>query len=145
MAKPRELVIFLCTGNSCRSQMAEGFLKKIGRDRFDVRSAGTEPAERVNPFAVKVMAETGIDITGQQPKSLKEFLGAPKIGWLITVCDAASRACPRLWPMPNVENRLHWPFDDPAEVSGSDEQKLVVFRRIRDEIRKKLELWMATL
>lgn len=125
--KPR--VLFLCTGNSCRSQMAEAFLKTLAGDRFEVRSAGTDPVP-VNPNAIRVMAERGIDISHQRSKGAKEFLGQG-FPYLITVCDQANEHCPIF---PGVVWRLHWSFKDPAHAKGSDAEHLVVFRRVRDEI-----------
>jgi arsenate reductase len=139
----KENVLILCTGNSCRSQMAEGLLRELAGDRFQVLSAGMEPAPEVHPLAVRVMAEIGIDISKQRPKNLSEYLGRTRLRWLIIVCDKASRSCPRVWPMLSEQARLDWPFDDPAEAAGSEEEKLAVFRRVRDEIKAKLEAWLA--
>lgn len=138
-SKPNILV--LCTGNSCRSQMAEGFLRHLAGDRFNVVSAGTRPAERVHPLAVRVMAEAGIDIAGQKPTDVKEYLGRLHAGHLIIVCDSANEECPRVFP--GVVNRLFWPFDDPAVLQGSEQEVLTGFRRIRDEIRTKIVAWLA--
>jgi arsenate reductase len=122
-------VLFLCTGNSCRSQMAEAFLRERAGDRFDVMSAGTDPVP-VNAAAVLVMAERGIDISHQKSKGVKPFLG---LGYpfLVTVCDQANERCPIF---PGVINRLHWSFEDPARAQGTEEERLRVFRRVRDEI-----------
>ena len=133
-------VLFLCTGNSCRSQMAEGFLRHLAVDRFDVFSAGTDPAERVHPLAVRVMSERGVDISTQRPKGVKEYLGKFPIRYLIIVCGGADESCPRIFP--GVLNRLFWPFDDPAKLEGSDEAVLAGFRRVRDEIESKLRQWL---
>ncbi len=122
-------VLFLCTGNSCRSQMAEAFLKLLAGDRFDVMSAGTDPVP-VNPDAIRVMAERGIDISHQKSKGVKPFLGLG-FPYLVTVCDQANERCPIF---PGVINRLHWSFEDPARTQGTVEERLRVFRRIRDEI-----------
>lgn len=138
-AKPNILV--LCTGNSCRSQMAEGFLRHHAGDRFNVVSAGTRPAERVHPLAVRVMAEAGVDIAGQKPTDVKEYLGRLPVRYLIIVCDSAHEECPRVFP--GVMNRLFWPFDDPAALQGSESEVLAGFRRIRDEIRTKIVAWLA--
>ena len=140
MSKPNILV--LCTGNSCRSQMAEGFLRDYVGDEFNVHSAGTKPAERTHPLAVKVMAEVGIDIADQQPKDLRKFLGRLPVRHLIIVCANADEECPRIFP--GVMNRLSWPFDDPAAMEGTDEKVLTGFRRVRDAIREKVEEWIET-
>lgn len=131
MSKPR--VLFLCTGNSCRSQMAEGWLRHLAGDRFAVFSAGTHPAG-VNPDAVRVMNEAGVDISGQQSKSVGSFLGQ-HFAYVITVCDRANESCPIF---PGMARRLHWPFEDPAHARGSEEQRLAVFRRVRDQIAARL-------
>ena len=136
-------VLFLCTGNSCRSQMAEGFLRHLAGARFEVYSAGTDPADRVHPLAVQVMAETGIDISGQRPKGVKEFLGRMPIRYLIIVCDGADESCPRIFP--GVLHRLFWPFADPARFEGQPEEVLEGFRRVRDEIRQQVESWLTTV
>jgi arsenate reductase len=131
-------VLFLCTHNSARSQMAEGFLRALAGDRFEVASAGTE-ARGVNPLAVRVMAEAGVDIGGQISKTLDRFVREP---WdhVITVCDGANEACPIF---PGASTRLHWSFDDPSAARGSEAERLAVFRRVRDEIKGKLKSWMA--
>jgi len=130
-------VLFLCTGNSCRSQMAEGFLRHHAGDRFNVYSAGTDPAEYVHPRAVQVMSEAGIDISGQRPKGVKEYLGKLQIRYLIIVCSGADESCPRVFP--GVLHRLFWPFDDPARLTGDEEEVQDGFRRIRDEIAARIE------
>jgi len=140
MNKPHVLV--LCTGNSCRSQMAEGFLRALAGDRFEVHSAGTRPAEAVHPLAVQVMAEAGIDISAQQPKSVQAYLGRLQVAHLIIVCDGANEECPRIFPGVLL-HRHFWPFDDPARFTGTDEQVLTGFRRVRDEIRDRIEAWLA--
>lgn len=125
--KPR--VLFLCTGNSARSQMAEAFLKSFAGDRFDVVSAGTDPVP-VKADAIRAMAERGIDISHERSKGVKEFLGEG-VPYLITVCDQANERCPIF---PGVVNRLRWSFEDPAAGTGSREERIHVFRRVRDEI-----------
>jgi len=127
-------ILFLCTGNSCRSQMAEGLLRSLGGGSFDVASAGSQPAGSVHPLAVAAMQEIGIDISRQQPKSVEAFAGKP-FDVVITVCDRAREACPCF---PGAQKLLHWSFDDPAEAQGNDEQRLRVFRRVRDEIRHRI-------
>jgi arsenate reductase len=128
--KPMTLV--LCTGNSCRSQMAEGFLRHYHGDRLAVRSAGTDPAAQVHPLAVKVMAEVGLDISRAVPKDSSEFLGRLPVRHLLIVCDRASASCPRVWP--GAVSRHYLPFDDPAHAEGTDDEILGTFRRVRDEI-----------
>lgn len=135
-------IIVLCTGNSCRSQMAEGFLRHYAGDRFDVYSAGTEPAERVHPLSQVVMGERGIDLSGHQPKGVKQFLGIVPIHSAIIVCDGANQTCPAVWP--GVQQRLFWPFEDPAGFEGSDEQKLAKFREVRDLIEARIVAWLET-
>ena len=127
LARPR--VLILCTGNSCRSQMAEGILRALAGDFLDVVSAGSHPAGCVHPLAIRAMAEAGHDITAHRSKHLEEF-GAD-VETVITVCGAAEQAC-RAFPA-NVE-RHHFPFDDPAHAGGSEAEQMVVFRRVRDEI-----------
>ena len=126
----KKSVLILCTGNSCRSQMAEGFLRSFGSS-FDVYSAGTKPAESVHPLAIKVMREEWVDISLYKPKSVDEFLQKP-FDYVITVCDAAKESCPLFTG--KVEHRLHIGFDDPAEATGTQEEKLAEFRRVRNEI-----------
>lgn len=135
-------VLFLCTGNSCRSQMAEGLLRHAAGDRFDVFSAGTAPKDRPHHLAVKVMDEIGVDISGQKPEHVDRYFGKVPIRYAIITCDGANESCPAA--SPGMENRLFWPFDDPAGFVGSDEQVLPEFRRVRDEIRAKLIEWLPT-
>ena len=126
-------VLILCTGNSARSQMAEGWLRHFGGDAFEVASAGTRPAERVNPLAVRAMAEVGIDLSAHYPKHLEHFLN-DQWDYVITVCDRANEECPIF---PGGKRRTHWSFEDPAAAQGSEEERLAVFRRVRDEIRDR--------
>ena len=133
-------ILILCTGNSCRSQMAEGWLRQMAGGRFNISISGTRPAERVHPLAVQVMAEAGVDISGQTPRAVKEFLGQFPVRYLIIVCDGANEECPRIFP--GVMHRLFWPFDDPAKMTGSDDEVLAGFRRVRDEIRERIDAWL---
>jgi arsenate reductase (thioredoxin) len=133
-------VLILCTGNSCRSQMAAGLLRDLAGDRFDVYSAGTDPAERVHPLAIQVMAERGIDISGSEPTNVKQYLGRLPVRHLIIVCQGANESCPTTFP--GVLNRLFWPFDDPARFEGSETDKLDKFREVRDQIEVKLSAWL---
>ncbi len=127
-------VLFLCTHNSARSQMAEGFLRELGGDRFDVASAGTE-ARGLNPLAVQAMAEEGIDISLQESKTLERYLTEP-FDLVITVCDEANETCPYF---PNAKQRRHWSFPDPSAVVGDDEAKFAAFRFVRDRVRERIE------
>ena len=134
------IVLILCTGNSCRSQMAEGFLRKYQGDKFEPHSAGTEPKPEVHPMAVKVMAEVGIDISGQKPKALNTYLGRAPVKHLLIVCDKANGTCPRIWP--GAYTRAYMPFDDPATFEGTEEQTLAEFRRVRDQIGEAMKVWV---
>ena len=127
-------VLFLCTHNSARSQMAEGFLRDLGGDRFDVASAGTE-ARALNPLAVQAMAEEGIDISLQESKTLDRYTSEP-FDLVITVCDEANEACPYF---PNAKERRHWSFPDPSAVQGDDERRFAAFRVVRDAVRERIE------
>jgi arsenate reductase len=136
----KQRVLFLCTGNSARSQIAEAFLRKYGGDRYEAHSAGLEP-KGLNPFTVQVMAEAGIDVSGQTSKGVETYLGKVLFQYLITVCDDADKNCPTVWP--GVNNRMHWSFQDPAAVEGTDEEKLAKFREVRDLIEAKIKGWLA--
>jgi len=132
-------VLFVCSHNSSRSQMAEGWLRHLAGDMFDVYSAGVEPGT-LNPFAVKAMDEVGIDISSHKAEGIKKYLGRVPVYYLVIVCDKAAQTCPRIWP--GSRERLHWFFDDPAAVEGTDEQKLAAFREVRDEIKEQIERWL---
>ena len=134
-------ILILCTGNSCRSQMAEGFLNSFD-ERLEVYSAGTEPSDKVHPKAVQVMKEIGIDISENYPKSVDKFLNEA-FDYVITVCGGANESCPTF--AGKVKNRLHIGFDDPAEVIGTEEEILGEFVRIRDEIRHDFKLLYNTI
>ena len=131
------LVLVLCTGNSCRSHIAEGFLRAASRDLFRVASAGSKPAGYVHPLAIKVMAEVGIDISNHTSKHFSDFLHQ-SVETVITVCGNADQACPFF---PGQLNRYHWPFDDPAQAGGTEEEKTRAFRKVRDEIRRVFEAY----
>ncbi len=133
-AAERSRVLFLCTHNSARSQMAEGLLRYLAGDRFEAHSAGTETTH-VRPLAVRAMDEIGIDISGQESKTLDRYL-RESVDYVITVCDEANEACPFF---PGAKNRLHWSFVDPAQAIGSEEERFEVFRKVRDEIRERIE------
>ncbi len=132
-------VLFICTHNSARSQMAEGLLRHLGNERFEVFSAGTE-ATFVRPMAIKVMAELGIDISQQESKTLDRYLDEP-FDDVITVCDSAAEACP---VFPGAARRRHWSFEDPSKATGSESEQLAVYRKVRDEIRARIELELLT-
>ena len=134
-------VLILCTGNSCRSHLAEGILRAAAGDLIDVHSAGSKPAGYVHPKAIQVLQEIGIDISGHRSKSMNEFL-AQRIDTVITVCGNADQACPMF---PGQVHRYHWGFDDPAHAIGTDEEVLAVFRRVRDQIRLVFEAYAAGL
>ena len=123
-------VLFLCTGNSCRSQMSEGMLRFFANDQFDAYSAGTEPAPKVNPLAVWVMKELGIDISDQYPKHVREFLNQ-SFDFVITTCSNAKKACP---VFPGKTTNIHWDLKDPAEARGTKAERLMVFRETRNSI-----------
>lgn len=133
-------VLFLCTGNSCRSQMGEGLLRELGGGRFEVHSAGTEIADRVNPLAVKAMAEIGIDISAQEPTDLGVYADE-QFDLVITVCDSARQTCPVFL---GARQNVHWSLADPAEAKGSEEERMAIFRAIRDEIRRRVEHLVTT-
>lgn len=133
-------VLILCTGNSARSQMAEGLLRHLAGERVEVFSAGSKPSQ-VNPYAVRAMAARGIDISGQRSKHLGEFLNQP-FDTVITVCDQAAETCPIF---PGKAQRIHWSFADPAAVQGSDEEILASFERVRDELEARLRAWVSEL
>jgi len=134
----KQKVLFLCTGNSCRSQMAEGWLKHLGGDRFEVYSAGIV-AHGKNPRAIAVMQEAGVDISGQESEALDADL-LNEIDLLVTVCGHADEHCP---VVPVSCKKAHWPFDDPAKATGSEEEIMAEFRRVRDQIREKINSFVA--
>lgn len=128
-------ILILCTGNSCRSQMAEGFLKSFD-NYLEVFSAGTKPAEKINPFAVKAMKEIGMDISSGIAKNVDKYINQ-SFDYVITVCDNARETCPVF--IGNVKHRLHIGFDDPADAVGSEEKVMPVYRRVRDEIKRDFQ------
>lgn len=136
----KQKVIFLCTQNSARSQMAEGFLRHYGGDAFEAYSAGTEPTGEIHPYAVEVMEEVGIDISDQYPKRLKTYLGKTGFNYLIIVCARAEKNCPKTFP--GVHARISWLFDDPRAEEVPEEDLLESFRRVRDEIEQKVLAWI---
>ena len=134
-------ILVLCTGNSCRSQMAEAFLKSFDRN-LEVYSAGTAPAGKVHPKAIQVMKEVGIDISANKTKTVQQFLSQP-FDYVITVCDNAKETCPFFTG--KVEHRLHMGFEDPAEATGTEEEILSVFRKVRDEIKKEFRRFLLKI
>lgn len=140
-ATPKPKVLFVCTRNSARSQIGEGLLRHLAGDQFAVFSAGLQAAPEINPFAIEVMAEVGVDIRGQRPKATKEYMGRLQVDALITVCAETEEDCPRaLWTGKTL--RLNWVTDDPSAVQGSDEDKRRAFREVRDILRGKIEHWL---
>lgn len=135
-------VLFLCTGNSARSQMAEAFLRKYGGDRFEVYSAGLDPAKGIHPLTIKVMEERGFDMQGHYAKDIAQYLGKVHFGYLITVCDRAEQNCPIF---PGMGQRLHWSFEDPVAFQGTEEEKLAKFREVRDQIEARVRAWLQEL
>lgn len=133
----KQRVLFLCTHNSARSQMAEGFLRALAGDRFEVASAGTE-ATRVHPLALRAMREVGVDIRDHTSKTVEKLMEQPW-DYVITVCDAANEACP---VFPRRSSRLHWCFQDPSQASGPEDERLAVFRRVRDQIQRRIAEWL---
>ena len=134
-------VLFLCTGNSARSQMAEAFLRQYAGDHFEVFSAGLEP-KGINPYTIRVMEEIGFDMSQHTSKDLRLYLGNTHFGYMITVCDRADQNCPIF---PGMGIRLHWSFEDPAEFDGTPEEKLPKFREVRDLIGTRVHSWLAEL
>ena len=137
MSEPK--VLFLCTTNSARSQMAEAFLKKYGGDKFEAYSAGLEP-KPIHPYTEQVMQEIGVPLTNQYSKSFREYMGKVHFAYLITVCAEAEKNCPTTFP--GVGQRLHWTFEDPAAFGGSDEEKMTKFREVRDKIEQEIKKWL---
>lgn len=132
-------VLFLCTGNSARSQMAEAFLRKYGGDEFEAYSAGLEP-KPIHPYTNRVMEEVGVRLSGQSSKHVKEYMGKIYFGYLITVCDEAEESCPTTFP--GILQRLNWPFEDPEAFVGLEDQKMTKFREVRDQIEQRIKAWL---
>jgi arsenate reductase (thioredoxin) len=135
----KPLILVLCTGNSCRSHLAEGLLRAALGEDFEVASAGSNPAGYVHPLAIRAMEEVGIDLSGHRSKHLDEFLDR-EVETVITVCGNADQACP---VFPGQVNRHHWPFDDPAHATGTEEEQFAVFRRVREEIARVFGAYAA--
>ena len=136
-----ERVLFLCTGNSARSQIAEAFVRKYAGDSLEAHSAGLEP-KGINPYTVEVMREVGLDLSANQSKGVEVYLGKVLFQTLITVCDHADKNCPTVWP--GVNTRLHWSFEDPAAFEGSPEETMVKFRQVRDQIDARVRAWLES-
>lgn len=135
-------VLFLCTGNSARSQMAEAFLRKYGGNEFEAFSAGLEP-KGIHPLTMQVMQEIGMDLSQQTSKGVETYLGKAHFQYLITLCDDAEKNCPTVFP--GVHTRLHWSFEDPAAFAGDEKEKLQKFRTVRDQIEQRIEKWLAEM
>jgi arsenate reductase (thioredoxin) len=138
---PKESVLFLCAHNAARSQMAEALLRKHAADRFDVMSAGLEPTS-IHPLTARVMNEVGADLSSCRAKGLDGFLGKTKFNLAIIVCERTQKNCPTIYPF--AMQRLDWPFEDPAEAQGTEEEQLQEFRDVRDQIESKIVVWLAT-
>ena len=138
----KQSVLFLCTGNSCRSQMAEALLRHHASGRFEAFSAGLQP-KPIHPLTVAVMEEKGIDTSLHRSKDVTEYLGRKRFDYVIIVCDGANRSCPAVFP--GVNHRLFWPFDDPAAFEGGKEETLEAFRRVRDQIDARIQTWLEKL
>ncbi len=136
----KKRVLFLCTGNSARSQMAEAFLRRLGGDQFEAFSAGLEP-KGINPYTLRVMAEKGYDMAGHYSKPLDDYMGKVHFSYMITVCGHADQHCPSVFP--GMGQRMHWHFDDPAAATGSEEEILAIFRQVRDQIEARIQAWLA--
>ncbi len=136
----KKKVLFLCTGNSCRSQMSEGWLRRLAGDQFDVVSAGTHPVG-LNPYAVAAMQEVGIDISNHVSERVDPYLGQ-EFDYVITVCDRAQENCPTF---PGASKLLNWSFEDPAKATGSYEQQMIVFKNIRDEIEEQIRRFITEI
>ena len=132
-------VLFLCAGNSARSQMAEAFLRKYGEDQFEAYSAGLEP-KGIHPYTERVMEEIGVSLSGQYSKHVKEYMGKVHFGYMITVCGEAEKNCPTAFP--SIGQRIHWSFEDPAVIMASDDEKMAKFREVRDRIERRIKEWL---
>ncbi len=137
--KTAQKVLFLCTGNSCRSQMAEAFLQTLGNGRYEAYSAGLEP-KAIHPLTLRVMDEIGYDLSAHNSKGVDTYLGKTLFQYLITVCDQAEQNCPTAWP--GVTRKLHWSFEDPAAFVGTEKEKLAQFRVVRDQIHERVRAFL---
>lgn len=141
VSSKKQKVLFLCTANSARSQLAEAYLKKLSGDQFEVYSAGLEP-KGIHPLVDQVLKEDAMDISDQTSKSVNEYLGKVTFQYVITVCENAEKNCPTIYPF--ALNRLFWPFRDPSACTGTEEEKLEEFRKVRDQIKRKIGSWIQT-
>ena len=141
MSESKPTVLFLCTTNTCRSQIAEALLRHLAGDRFEALSAGLAPGEVVLPLALQVLHEKDIDTTGLRPKHIREFLGIVRIHTAITVCARVAETCPEAWP--GALEQIFWPIDNPVVAEGTGDERLDAFRRTRDTIESKLRDWLA--
>ncbi len=135
----KKRVLILCTGNSCRSQMAEALWEKLAQGEWESESAGSKPSGYVHPLAIRAMNELGIDISAAESKSLDRFQDRP-FDLVVTVCDNARESCP---VFSGAKETLHWPFDDPADATGTDDEKMSVFRRVRDQIQDRIQAFLT--
>lgn len=142
MPEAKPVVLFLCSANTARSQMAEALLRHVAGDRFVALSAGLAPGDAIHPLTRRVLEERSIDTAGLRPKHVREFLGTVHVATAITVCSRAAEACPTLWPGP-VEME-HWAIDDPAAVEGSEDERIAAFRAARDAVEAKIAEWLKT-
>lgn len=140
MSEQKVVVLFLCSGNVARSQMAEAFLRKLGGDHFEVYSAGLAPAENIHPLTHQVMEEIGMDLRGQHPKPLKDYFRGFRADFVIFVCEKGEQNCPFLWP--STLKSLSWPLENPVNFQGPEDQCLQVFRRVRDQIEQRVRAWV---
>ncbi len=138
--KPK--ILILCSGNSCRSQMAEGFFKKYADDLFEIHSAGLDP-KPIHPMTIRAMNEAGLDISGQKSKAIKDFLGRESFRHIIFVCSAAEKSCPNVYPF--VNSRISWPSEDPAAVEGTEEEKYSKFVEVRDLVENTIKTWVKEI
>jgi arsenate reductase len=143
MSDTKPVVLFLCTTNTCRSQIAEALLRHHAGDRFEALSAGLEPGPEVHPLALRVLEEKHVSTAGLRPKNLREFLGFVRVRWAIFVCSRAAESCPTVWL--DWADRLYWPVDDPATADGTEAERLEAFRRVRAELDSRILTWLATL
>ncbi len=143
MAEGKPVVLFLCSQNACRSQMAEAFLRHYAEDTFEVHSAGLVPADEIHPMACSVMEEVGISLDDQKTEGTDRYLGETAVRYAIFVCEATAEKCPSTWP--GMTNRIVWPFEDPARFEGSRDEKLNKFREIRDRIDARIQDWLERI
>lgn len=139
----KQNVLFLCNDNTARSQMAEGLLRHTASNRFESLSAGLDPEMQLHPFAIKVMEEIGIDISSQKPKGVDIYLGKTMIHYLMILCDKTQSTCPRVWPGTPFQKRYYWPVNNPEDITGTTEEKMVAYRNVREELKEKISSWLS--